>query len=1216
MPQERQLVFADGLRQGVAEHRIHRKLEYENTVATRGDRCQGVVVGSRRTVAATAPLERQLVLTDGLRKSVAEHRVHRKLQHEDAVATRGDRRQGVVVGPRRTVTAAVPLERQLVFADGLREGIAEHRIHRELQHIDAVTTRGNRRQGVVVGPRRAIAATAPQERQLVLADGLRQGVTEHRIHGELQHEDAVAARGNRHQGVIVGPRRIVTAAVPQERQLVLTNSLRQRVAEDRVYHQLQHPNAVATRGDRCQGVIVGSRRIVAAAVPQERQLVFTNGLRQGIMKNRVHHKLQHIDAVAARHDRDEGIVVGSRGAVTASPPQERRFGCAYNHRQRVAEHGIHLHQQRLDAVGTSGLHGLGNGDRRGAIKGLVVPKERCLIGTNSRVVMVYDRKMQGNHTVGTVNGMQQRVLAASIVECQPFPYERQLGGVDGVVQIDVFVRINMDVNDSVKGTPVFVNQREGVSHHGVVRQIPGRRDDKRGVASAGTRPQPVEKHLRHVRVMGRRQMLRHPQLTLEDITVVDGDTVNHLNRPYTVDRTTYQTVKRFIGVVVLRARSHIGGIDDDTVQMVYILNVTRIVIDGIAGVHQTAIGGSILVPFGGVVRPAIVPAHTGQVPGGITPMVSIIRENVRLTNPGLDKRILVIIDLIDIPVRPSYVRTVDETQTLRLTVVVVFPQNVRLLSIRTLQPDVKVDWSGMLHIQADVADFVSRMDDRGVRESRKGHLRLVGAAEGLTGHTVRQERDGCIGERGLRQGILQVVALQRADDHCLRVPGHHVVEEAIHDGVFGFEQVETGGHGRTAAGIVGGYRVNARLRHGDRGSCRTVAPKVGLRSSFGNSRERHGGVRTEEMRPGNNDVRRCDQRQMQGVRTGTALAVGVFVNINPFIRVSCAMPLKAVAGGHGFHLMGAVTDDQMQRHRAVRAVLVCVYGVVCPCLSEYPPVPIVTVASGFREHIGGGVVNRQVQGIDLLAAVGIIVTTLVCSRLHVRVAVAVHPHIAVVCGNDVGLGHRVVDGQVQDHRTVAAVRARPCPVVVSAGVVGCAVPRVAHALRHRLLGVRRLQDGQMQRHHTVAAGGTGERLRVIAAGRIDIHQDIAVKPLVVLAFRGIYLIMLTAGYGQMQRIDLHTAVGILVGVGVVAGCRVGLPVPVRPGEGAASSGFDLLSHRVEDGQVQGRRAVAAVHARPCPIVISSGGVCCAVPRVTHALRYRLLSVGRGQDGQM
>ena len=137
----------------------------------------------------------------------------------------------------------------------------------------------------------------------------------------------------------------------------------------------------------------------------------------------------------------------------------------------------------------------------------------------------------------------------------------------------------------------------------------------------------------------------------------------------------------------------------------------------------------------------------------------------------------------------------------------------------------------------------------------------------------------------MRYSILQVVAFHRPDDHHLRVSSHHVVEETVHNGILGFEHVEISRYGGTPAGIIGRNRVNARHRHRDGGGCRTVAPKVGLRGRFGDRSERHGGVRAEEMRAGNNDIRRCTHRQIQGVRTGTPLSVGVFVNINPITRV-------------------------------------------------------------------------------------------------------------------------------------------------------------------------------------------------------------------------------------------------------------------------------------------------------------------------------------------
>ena len=45
----------------------------------------------------------------------------------------------------------------------------------------------------------------------------------------------------------------------------------------------------------------------------------------------------------------------------------------------------------------------------------------------------------------------------------------------------------------------------------------------------------------------------------------------------------------------------------------------------------------------------------------------------------------------------------------------------------------------MLYFQANVTDFIGRVDDGGVGKSFKDHLRPVGASERFTRHTVGQK---------------------------------------------------------------------------------------------------------------------------------------------------------------------------------------------------------------------------------------------------------------------------------------------------------------------------------------------------------------------------------------------------------------------------------------------------------------------------------------------
>ena len=235
---------------------------------------------------------------------------------------------------------------------------------------------------------------------------------------------------------------------------------------------------------------------------------------------------------------------------------------------------------------------------------------------------------------------------------------------------------------------------------------------------------------------------------------------------------------------------------------------------------------------------------------------------------------------------PTKMRRFNSGKALRVTASVgVFLQNVSRKPFRTGQVDVQVPNVRMLHLQPHIAYILRRLDGRRTGKAREGEVRPVGASVRPAWYAVGEEGDGRVGERGLRQDILQVVARQRPDNHRLRVPGHYLFKIAVHNGVFGFEHVETDRHGGTSSGIIGGDGVKARFPHGDGCGCVARIPKVGLRFGIGDRSERRGGVRTEELRAGNRDGRCCNHRQTQSVRTGTTLAVGVFVNIHPAIRV-------------------------------------------------------------------------------------------------------------------------------------------------------------------------------------------------------------------------------------------------------------------------------------------------------------------------------------------
>ena len=117
--------------------------------------------------------------------------------------------------------------------------------------------------------------------------------------------------------------------------------------------------------------------------------------------------------------------------ILTTAPLERQLVLTNGLTQRVAKHRIHHHIQHFDAVGA--LQMLGNRDSGSAAERLVVPNNRGLVDTNSRIVWIYHGKMQRNHTVGTMNRMQKRILTSRTVECQTLPQMRQLGVINGIV---------------------------------------------------------------------------------------------------------------------------------------------------------------------------------------------------------------------------------------------------------------------------------------------------------------------------------------------------------------------------------------------------------------------------------------------------------------------------------------------------------------------------------------------------------------------------------------------------------------------------------------------------------------------------------------------------------------------------------------------------------------------------------------------------------------
>ena len=87
-----------------------------------------------------APRVGQLTVADGRRLLLIIRRIHHQCEHHNAV-TASDSRKRIEIHSRCIVVPSVPLKRQFVVTNGDRHGSMEDRIHCKLQHIYAVATR-------------------------------------------------------------------------------------------------------------------------------------------------------------------------------------------------------------------------------------------------------------------------------------------------------------------------------------------------------------------------------------------------------------------------------------------------------------------------------------------------------------------------------------------------------------------------------------------------------------------------------------------------------------------------------------------------------------------------------------------------------------------------------------------------------------------------------------------------------------------------------------------------------------------------------------------------------------------------------------------------------------------------------------------------------------------------------------------------------------------
>ena len=161
------------------------------------------------------------------------------------------------------------------------------------------------------------------------------------------------------------------------------------------------------------------------------------------------------------------------------------------------------------------------------------------------------------------------------------------------------------------------------------------------------------------------------------------------------------------------------------------------------------------------------------------------------------------------------------------------------------------------------------------------------------------------------------------------------MEEGVQDGIFGLEHVESFRLRKAPVGEIGGHGVCTGFRHDNRCRGRTIAPEIRERFRAGYRSERHGRVRTEELRTRNGHRRGRHHRQVQGVCAGTTLGVGILIGINTRFCIGDIMPNITVASGYSIDIMGTMVDDQMQGHGTVCTMLVGECPLITSCLRVY-----------------------------------------------------------------------------------------------------------------------------------------------------------------------------------------------------------------------------------------------------------------------------------------
>ena len=229
----------------------------------------------------------------------------------------------------------------------------------------------------------------------------------------------------------------------------------------------------------------------------------------------------------------------------------------------------------------------------------------------------------------------------------------------------------------------------------------------------------------------------------------------------------------------------------------------------------------------------------------------------------------------------------------------------------------------------------------------------------------------------------------------------------------------------------------------------------------------------------------------------------------------------------------------------------------------------------------------QVEGINARTVVGVRVLVEVCAALGVSRSM---PSIILADGEAFSIMGAVMDGQMQRHSAVGPVNVLILMRVIAGLRVGLAIPIVTLTRRGRELVGRGVVHGEVEGIDLGTAVAVGAR--IVVGSRLRVGLTVAVRPRVAVVGRlGVPKIRRIVNR-QVKGIDLRATVRILVDIGVVAALGVGCAFP---GEALASRLRNGGMYGVEEGQVEGVGAGASLGVGVVVGVVAALGISRSMP---------------------